>query len=193
MAAQPIFRKGAVWWWCEQGRSTTTVFVGWSVLAQSTQPSNHHLEFTTAVRSPIPICGTYETRIEPTTGREQWEWEKKTCSSWFIISFSFQWRLGPKTVPTSVWNSLHGKSQRNYQRWKLKPREKKTCWNIRDTWIRTPVSSCEISVTWHSFPSTDMPWPGKSIIWHTYIFGWQPCFKRIKRIKTPFKNQNGKK
>ena len=74
MAAQPIFRKGAVWWWwCKQGRSTTTVFVGWSVLAQSTQPSNHHLEST----SPIPICGTYETRIEATTGREQWEWEKK--------------------------------------------------------------------------------------------------------------------
>ena len=109
MAAQPIFRKGAVWWWwCKQGRSTTTVFVGWSVLAQSTQPSNHHLESTTRV--PSLYVARMKHVLKPPPGESNGNGRKKTCSSWFIISFSFQWRLGPKTVPTSVWNSLHGKS-----------------------------------------------------------------------------------
>ena len=105
-------RKGAVWWWCKQGRSTTTVFVGWSVLAQSTQPSNHHLESTTRV--PSLYVARMKHVLKPPPGESNGNGRKKTCSSWFIISFSFQWRLGPKTVPTSVWNSLHGKSLRNY-------------------------------------------------------------------------------
>ena len=76
MAAQPIF-KAAEKERCGGGVNRGEALRPFlSVEVSSPSPLNLVTIILNPL-SPIPICGTYETRIEATTGREQWEWEKK--------------------------------------------------------------------------------------------------------------------
>ena len=145
MAAQPIFRKGAVWWWwCKQGRSTTTVFVGWSVLAQSTQPSNHHLESTTIESHPY-MWHVWNTYWSHHRERAMGMGEKKLAPHGSSLVFLFSDDLVPRlyrrlfeivrmekvreTTRNENWN--HVKKDLKYS-WHLNQDNRVILWNFCD-------------------------------------------------------------